>query len=318
MASMGIRTKASNIQIFSENNQALDFILQLMLSPGDGVIIDEIMSSDVYRTIELAGGKLITVPSDEHGMICDNLDKVIEAAKPKFIYVDSSFNNPRGTSLTMERRRKILELSYQYRIPIIEDDESSELYYEQHRLPSIKSMDHGSNVIYMYSFSLDMVPGIGVSFVVADQKVIKQFTNMVSLRVANPDWAAQMVMLQYMKKGIFSDRLSDFRDICKSKRDLMCSWLDRLSEEFGIQYEKTSGGVFIWVKLPENMDSRNLLKQARKRGLTFMPGYVFYPRRQMGSHHFRLNFSYPTMEEIGKGMGILEESLAALRQKPDI
>ena len=318
MASMGIRTKASNIQIFSENNQALDFILQLMLSPGDGVIIDEIMSSDVYRTIELAGGKLITVPSDEHGMICDNLDKVIEAANPKFIYVDSSFNNPRGTSLTMERRRKILELSYQYRIPIIEDDESSELYYEQHHLPSIKSMDHGSNVIYMYSFSLDMVPGIGVSFVVADRKVIKQFTNMVSLRVANPDWAAQMVMLQYMKKGIFSDRLSDFRDICKSKRDLMCSWLDRLSEEFGIQYEKPSGGVFIWVKLPEDMDSRNLLKQAQRRGLTFMPGYVFYPRRQMGSHYFRLNFSYPTMSEIEKGMGILEESLAALRQKSNI
>ena len=110
MASIGIRTKPSNIQIFSENNQALDFILQLMLSPGDGVIVDEVMASDVYRTIELAGGKLLTVPSDEHGMITDHLDKVIESSKPKFIYVDSSFNNPKGTVLSLERRRKILEL----------------------------------------------------------------------------------------------------------------------------------------------------------------------------------------------------------------
>ena len=82
------------------------------VSPGDSVIVNEIMASDVYRTIELAGGKLITVPSDEHGMITDNLDKVIEASNPKFIYVDSSFNNPRGSVMTLERRRKILELSY--------------------------------------------------------------------------------------------------------------------------------------------------------------------------------------------------------------
>lgn len=314
MASLGIRTKPSNIQIFSENNQALDFILQLMLSPGDGVIVDEVMSSDVYRTIELAGGKLITVPSDEHGMITDHLDKAIENSKPKFIYVDSSFNNPKGTVLTLERRRKILELSYRYRIPVIEDDESSEIYYEEQTPPSIKSMDHGNNVIYMYSFSLDMVPGIGVSFVAADRKIIEQFSNMVSLRVANPDWAAQMVMLQYMKKGVFQERLADFRSICKSKRDRMCRRLDRLAAKYGLQYTKPAGGVYLWVQLPDSMDSKDLLKQAQKRGLTFMPGYVFFPRKQMGSRYFRLNFSYPTEEEIERGMSILEESLEVMQK----
>ncbi len=315
MASIGIRTKPSNIQIFSENNQALDFILQLMLSPGDGVIVDEVMASDVYRTIELAGGKLITVPSDEHGMITNHLDKVIESSKPKFIYVDSSFNNPKGTVLSLERRRKILELSYQYRIPVIEDDESSEIYYGERPLPSIKSMDHGDNVIYMYSFSLNMVPGIGVSFVAADRKIIEQFSNMVSLRVANPDWAAQMVMLQYMKKGIFQERLADFRSICKSKRDRMCRRLDLLAGRYGLQYTKPEGGVYLWVRLPEHMDSRDLLRHAQKRGLTFMPGYVFFPRKQMGARYFRLNFSYPTEEEIEKGMDILEDCLCNWHKK---
>ena len=315
MASIGIRTKASNIQIFSENNQALDYILQLMLEPGDGIIVDEVMASDVYRTIELAGGKLITVPSDEHGMITENLDKVIETSRPKFIYVDSSFNNPRGTILTLERRRQILELSYRYRIPIIEDDESSEIYYGERPLPSIKSMDHGDNVIYMYSFSLDMVPGVGVSFVAADRKIITQFSNMISLRVVNPDWAAQMVMLLFMKTGIFAQRLADVRSICKRKRDRMCARLEKLSVKYGLEYNIPGGGVYIWVKLPEGLDSRKLLKQAQKRGLTFMPGYVFFPRKQMGSRNFRLNFSYPTEEEIERGMDILEESLKALQKK---
>ena len=176
-------------------------------------------------------------------------------------------------------------------------------------------MDHGDNVIYMYSFSLDMVPGIGVSFVAADRKIIEQFSNMVSLRVANPDWAAQMVMLQYMKKGVFQKRLADFRHICKSKRDQMCERLDRLAERFGLRYTKPEGGVYLWVELPEGMDSRDLLREAQKRGLTFMPGYVFFPRKQMGSRFFRLNFSYPTEEEIQKGMDILEECFCNWHKK---
>ena len=147
------------------------------------------------------------------------------------------------------------------------------------------------------------------SFVVADRKIIRQFSNMVSLRVVNPDWASQMVMLQYMKSGLFAERLADFRTICRSKRDRMCRRLEKLSETCGLEYNVPEGGVYIWVRLPERMNSRKLLRQAQKKGLTFMPGYVFFPRKNMGARYFRLNFSYPTEEEIEKGMDILEECL---------
>ena len=92
----------------------------------------------------------------------------------------------------------------------------------------------------------------------------------------------------------------------------MCSRLAKLAEDYGLEYNVPDGGVYIWVKLPEGMNSRKLLKQAQKRGLTFMPGYVFFPRKQMGAQYFRLNFSYPTEDEIERGMNILEESLKAL------
>lgn len=312
MGTKGIKANPSNVQIFAENNQALDFILNLMLSPGDGVIIDETMSADVYRTIQLAGGRVINVPSDEHGMICENLDIIIEKTKPKFIYVDSSFNNPKGTYMSIERKQQILDFSYRYRIPIIEEDEGSELYYEVDRVPSIKSMDRGENVIYMYSFSLTMVPGIGVSFVIADSRVIEKLSEMVSLKVANADWAAQMLMLEYMKNGLFTERLDTFRQEYRKKRDLMCEKLDLLVTRYGIEYRKPEGGVYLWVKLPSRINARDLLAETQKRGMTFMPGYLFFSSKSMGKNYLRLNYSYPTEEGIEKGMDILKEALENL------
>lgn len=312
MATKGIKANPSNVQIFAENNQALDFILSLMLSPGDGVLIDEIMSADVYRTIQLAGGRVITVPADEHGMICENLDIIIEKTGPKFIYMDSSFNNPKGTYMTLDRKQKLLELSYRYRIPIIEEDEGSELYYDIPRRPSLKSMDRGENVIYMYSFSLTMVPGIGISFVIADSIIIEKLSEMVSLKIANADWASQMLMLEYMKNGLFEKRLEVFRREYRKKRDLMCARLDPLAARYGIEYCKPAGGVYLWVKLPSRINAGDLLAETQRRGMTFMPGYLFFSSKSMGRNYLRFNYSYPTEEGINKGMDIFEEAIEQL------
>ena len=310
LANKGIKTDASHIQIFSENNQALDFILNLMLKPGDKLLMEETTSPDVFRTFEVAGVELISAPMDENGMICENLETVIEREKPAFIYVGSSFNNPTGVNLTLERRRKLLELSYKYRIPIIEEDEASELYYDLKPVPSLKSMDPGDNVIYMYSFSLTMMPGAGVSFVVADRNIIDRFSDMVSLRVASPDWAAQMVTLEYMKAGLFFERLEAFRDVYRQKRDLMCSLIDAFADQYGLEYEVPKGGVYLWIKLPAGCSARRLLAETQKRGMTFMPGHLFYTKQSRGNDHIRLNFSYPSEKQIHEGIKILENALA--------
>lgn len=305
MSMKGVITKPGNIQILSGNNQALDFILALLLQPGDKIIAQEPLSPDIYRTVRLAGGNLITVPVDEDGMICDNLEAVIEKEKPRFIYVDSSFSNPTGAFLSIERRQKLLKLSYKYRIPIIEDDEGSELYYDIDRIPSIKSMDAGNNVIYMYSFSLTMMPGICVSFVIADRSVIKKLSGIVSVRIASLDWTPQMLMFEYMKDGTFFSRLDEFREVCHNKRDIMCAYLDEMADKYGIRYMKPKGGVYIWVELPGYVDSRELLRRSQKQGVTFIPGHVFYLKKTAGNDHMRLNYSYPSAEEIKTGMKIL-------------
>lgn len=311
----GIRVRAGNIQIFSESNQTMDFLNSLLLSPGDTVITPQLMSADVYRSIQLSGGSLLTVPMDEHGMICDRLDALIEEHWPKYIYVDSSFNNPTGAVMTVERRQKLLELSYRYRIPILEEDEASDLYYESTPPPSIRSMDTGGNVIYLNSFSLTFRPGLGISFVAADHSITERLANMVSVRLAALDWAPQMVMLEYLENGQFVKRLDDYRRICREKRDRMDLHLQKLARRFHLSYEKPSGGVYFWVRLPEGMKAAELLAQAQKEGVTFIPGDLFDPRHKLGRDHIRLNFSYPRLERIDQGMQMLERALEKLAHK---
>ncbi len=308
----GIRVRDANIQIFSEANQTMDFLNNLLLSPADTVITPSMMSADVYRSIQLSGGKLVTVPMDEHGMICENLHALIERHRPKYIYVDSSFNNPTGAVLSIERRQKLLQISYQYRVPIIEEDESSDLYYDAPAPPAIRSMDTGNNVIYLYSFSLTFRPGLGISFVAADHSITERLSNMVSVRLAALDWAPQMIMLQYLRSGQYLRRLEDYRSVCRSKRDRMDQHLQRLARRFGISYVRPVGGVYFWIRLPRGMDAGVLLLRAQALGVTFIPGALFDPEHKNGRDHIRLNFSYPSMEQIDKGMALLEEALGQM------
>ena len=309
MASGGIFTSPSRIQIFSENNQSLDFLNTLLLSEGDRVIIPEVVSPDVYRSIQMAGGVPVTVPMDTEGMLVSGIEQLIGETRPKYIYADSSFNNPTGVIMSLPRRHQLLDLSYRYRVPVIEEDEGSELYYEKPAEPSIRSMDPGSNVIYIRSLGLTMRPGLGVSFVIADPVLIRRLSNMVSLRLSSLDWMPQMMTLEYLKSGIFESRLPMFREVCRQKRDLMGKHLERMKKTCGIRASVPAGGVHYWVRLPEGLTGARLLPAAQKEGVTFIPGELFYPEKAAGKQFIRLNFSYPGISQIEEGMLMLERAV---------
>ena len=303
MRSKGVDVKESEIQVMSETNQALDFLFTLFLKPGDKVIIEEPVSPDVYKPIKLAGAQPISVPVDQNGMMCDRLEPLIEMHRPRFIYVNSSYHDPTGAILSLERRRKLLELSYKYRIPIIEDDAASEIGFEGDPLPSIKSLDKGGNVIYIYSFTLTFVPGIGMAFVAAPSRVAKSMSYLVSMRLINLDWIAQKMLARYLEKGIYQKRLGEFRREYCEKRDIMCRWLDKCAE-FGLTYEKPRGGVYIWCRLPEDMNCSKLEELAAKEGIRFIPGKLFFSDGKKGKNYMRLNYSFPDIEQINEGMQV--------------
>ena len=234
-------------------------------------------------------------------MICDNLEALIETHRPKFIYVNSSYHDPTGNILSVERRRKLLELSNRYRLPIIEEDAASELSFEEKFLPTIKSMDRSENVIYIYSFALTFIPGMSMAFVAAPEKLIKSLSYLVSIRIMSLDWMTQKLLAKYITDGKYYENVQKIAALNKTKRDLMCSYLDRMSD-IGVSYQKPGGGVYIWCQLPKTVDSKAVVAESLKRGISIIPGEIFYPSRNGGQNNIRLNYSYETIGRIKLGM----------------
>lgn len=313
LSTMGIKASTGEIQILSETNQALDFIVTLLVRPGDAVIMEEPVHPDMSRAMELAGAKIFTVPVDRDGMRCDLLEKLIVHKHPRFIFVNSSFHDPTGNILSLERRKKLIEISNTYRVPIVEEDAASELVYEGEKLPPIKAFDTCENVIYIYSFSLTFVTGLSIALVVANADFIRSLSYLVSVRLMASDWMTQKLLGKYLDDGTYYKALDEFRALYSRKQQLVCERLDELAP-LGVSYERPHGGVYIWCRLPDGIDCKEFISRAYNKGLILIPGHVFYPFKNGGRNHVRINYSYESDERLLAGMDIfratLEEMLA--------
>lgn len=300
----GISSKISQIQIMSETNQAFDFIMSATMKSGDRIIIEEPVSPDVYRLIDLNGCEAITVPVDENGMMCENIGALIEKYNPKYIYVNSSYHDPTGAHLSVERKKQLLKISYKYRLPIIEDDSGSELNFFGDQEPTIKSMDWGNNVIYIYSFGLTFIPGLSIAFIAASEELVKSLRYLVSVRIMSLEWVAQKLISKCLSDGTYSRKTAEIRRRNRENFRLACPYLDQLSKH-GVSYFKPKGGVYIWCTLPKGIDSRELVAEAERRGVLFIAGTVFYLGKNGGKDKLRINFSHEKGAMIIQGMKIL-------------
>ena len=311
MREKGVDVSPAEIQVFGELNQAINFIGTLMLQPGDTVFTEEPVNPDIYRSFDLAGVRQITIPMDKNGMFTDNLDAMIEKYHPKFIYVSSSYHDPTGTILSYERRKKLLELSERYRVAIIEDDAASMLDYDFVSVPPLLSMDRNGNVLYIYSFELTFIPGMNVTFVVAPRPVIRALSYLVSLRLVSMDVIPQKLLWYCLHNGLYHRGLAAMKDTNRKKRDIMYSYIENAGiDDFYARLPE--GGVYIWCHVPEKINLRELLQLARRKGVAFMPGYLFYPDGKQPSNYIRLNYSTPTESEVDRGMPLLIEAIKEL------
>ncbi len=313
LSTKGIKATPSQIQILTDTNQALDFLITLLVKPGDTVITEEPVSPDTYRAIGLAGGKLVTLPMDQDGMECSYLEKLIQKWNPRLICLNSSFHDPTGQVLSTERRKEILRLSEKYRLPIIEYDEASELYYDTPAISPLKVFDELENVVYIYSFSLTFVPGLSLAFIVANADLIRRLSYLVSVRLVAMDWLTQRLLANYLEEGIYYRKLNEYRSEYKRKRDLVCGKLDEMYE-MGVRYDRPKGGIYVWCRLPAGVDSKKLNTIAYSNGISVLPGYVFYPSKNGGREHIRINFSYETDERLIEGLEILKRTIKECMQ----
>ncbi len=302
----GMDSELEEQLILSGSQQGLDLIARCLLNVGDTVILQEPTYIGTLHMLMSVGVKVIGVPVTEKGMRLDIMETLIKKHKPKLIYVIPTFQNPTGITMNLETRIKLINIAYSNQVPIIEDDAYGDLRYEEiPHLPTLKSLDQYGHVLYLNTFSKTLFPGIRIGWVCGPKEIIHRLAIKKQLEDLHTSSFSQVFLADYLKRGLFHEHLLKICDKYREKRDCMLELLEKKKIE-GLQWTKPAGGLYIWCRLPIHVSAEQLLLKAKEKGVIFVPGTAFYPNQQ-GDEYIRLNFTYPSIKEIQKGMEILLE-----------
>lgn len=310
-----VAVKPENILITSGSQQALDFIGRVFLNRGDYIVVESPTYLGALQAWNAYGAQYISVPMDEDGMIVDELEKALRIG-PKFIYVLPNFQNPSGTTLSLERRQKIVELADKYGVPIVEDDPYGQLRYEGEHLPSLVYLDsqyrgddgtYTGNVIYLSTFSKILAPGIRLAWVIAPEQVILKLVHTKQAADLNTAAFNQMVAFEVGKGGFLDEHVKTIRATYKERRDVMLEMMDEMFPP-EVTWTRPHGGMFLWGMMPECVDAAEVLKVAINRKVAFVPGAAFHANGG-GSNTMRINFSYAAPDIIREGITRLSVTL---------
>jgi 2-aminoadipate transaminase len=327
MARYGIRVTPGNVLVTSGSQQGLDLIGRLFVNPGDRVLTESPTYLGALQAWSAYQADYLTVPVDDDGLDVAKLEAQLRGG-PKFLYILPNFQNPAGVTLSLERRRRLVELANHYGAPIVEDDPYGQLRYEGEHLPPLVQIDaewHGctkgdceftGDVLYLSTLSKTLAPGLRIAWVVAPESVISRLVQMKQGADLHSSTFNQMVAYEVARDGFLDRHVRTIREVYGQRRNAMLAALER---HFPAEasWTKPQGGLFLWLTLPEGIDSTDLLKEALGRErVAFVPGASFFPRGG-GERTCRLNFSYMGPELIEEGIKrlgkVVKERLARAR-----
>lgn len=311
LASQGIQTQPENVLITAGSQQALSLISQLLLNPGDVILVESPTYSGALDLFRALGFKVVGVPVDMQGMQVEGLEKLLQQHHPKLIYTIPNFHNPTGTCLTGPRRRQLLILADRYNIPILEDDFVGDLRYEGHTQPALKALDPGGRVIYISTFSKMLMPGLRVGFIVAEGPVYDGLVNFKRVHDLATSALVQRALEAYVTVGRYQSHLHRSCQVFRKRRDVLVSAIQRYLPN-GVRFDTPQGGLFIWLQLPHKLDSEELLPIAREEGVDFAVGTPFFPDGVQGSDYLRLNFVAESPIQIEEGIKRLGKAIKRL------
>jgi 2-aminoadipate transaminase len=316
MARYGIVVGIDNVLITTGSQQALDLIGKVLINPGDKVLTEEPTYLGALQAFTMYGAEYITIPLDEDGLQTNHLDAALRCG-PKFLYVLPNFQNPAGTTLSLARRLELVEIAERHGVPILEDDPYGQLRFEGDHLPPLVVLDaemrhcrnngkYRGNVIYLSTFSKTLAPGLRLGWVVAPTDVITRLVQAKQGTDLHSSTFDQMVVHQVASGGFIDRHVRRIREVYRRRRDLMLRCLERAFPDpsLGVSWTRPQGGLFLWVELPESIDTTQLLEEAVEQKVAFVPGVAFHPLG--GGHHtMRLNFSNASEANIEEGIARL-------------
>jgi 2-aminoadipate transaminase len=307
----------ANVMIVSGGQQALDLIGRVLLDPGDQVLVENPTYLAALSAWRPLGVEFMPVPADEHGLRVDALQPLLRQ-RPKLVYTVPNFQNPRGTTLTLDRRARLVELLSQYDVVLVEDNPYGDLRYEGEPLPDILELDARSgpsgtlagNLIYVGTFSKVLVPGLRVGWVIAAGEVIDKLVQAKQAADLCSSALTQYVVHELVAKGVLEEQIPRLRKAYRERRDAMLAALAKYFP-MGTVWTRPAGGMFLMVTLPESLCASAVLEKAIQRKVAFVPGDDFYVDGS-GRNTMRLNFSRCAPDDIQEGVKRIGQVLGCI------
>ncbi len=304
----GMICTADDILIVSGSLQALDLVNSALLTRGDTVIVEQDNYQGTLTRLAKLGVNVIGIPLDGGGMRMDMLEAALarlksQSVQPKYIYTIPTVQNPTATVLDEGRRAAMLKLAEQYGVPVFEDDCYSDLIWSGKRPPALYAMSKAANVIHIGSFSKSIAPALRVGFIVAPWSIMSR---MLALKTdAGSGALEQMVLAEYCTAH-FAEHVPALR---RGLRNKLTTLMDALAEQFGTaaEFEEPKGGIFLWVKLPDEVDTLKLYQAALAAGVSINPGPEWSTDKAHSISRIRLCFASPSHDEIREGIAVLAE-----------
>ncbi|MFC6283917.1 MULTISPECIES: aminotransferase-like domain-containing protein [Polaromonas] len=317
MATKGAKDVApDNLIVTTGSQQALDLLGKCLISPGDKVIVEGPTFLATIQCFRLYGAELISAPVDGNGVKTDELEKLIAEHKPKFVYLIPTFGNPSGAMLSLERRKKVLEMAVKYNTLMVEDDPYGDLYFGEAPPPSLLALSGsvpGSRDLLVHCGSLSKVlsPGLRVGWMIAQPALLANAVMCKQFSDAHTSTFAQATAAQYLKAGRMPATLANVRKVYAERARAMG---DALTRELGdaVEFTQPAGGLFFWARLTGKggkvSDAGEFAKRAIEQGVAFVPGAPFFAANPDVAT-FRLSFATADVEKIKEGVARLGKAI---------
>jgi len=309
-----VSMKGQDIIVTTGSQQALALVSKLFLDKDDVVLVELPSFIGAIASFYSYMGRVEGVRLDDNGIDIEDFERTIDRCttagrRVKFLYTIPNFNNPSGITLSVERRKALVEIAEKYDILVIEDDPYGDLFYEgdeEDYLP-VKCQDSEGRVIYLGTFSKVLSPGLRVGWIVAAGELVSKLELLKQSFDACTPTFSQVIATDYMRLGHIDDYITDMRKIYRTKRDRMLLSLERYMPQ-GVSWTTPRGGFFVWLTLPERFDAEEVFKKAVQHKVAFVTGDAFLPENS-ARNHIRLAFSDLDPERIEQGVMILADVL---------
>jgi 2-aminoadipate transaminase len=305
---------ASRVLVANGSLQLFALLARLLLDGhGSRAFVEGPTYDRVLKILADHGAEVTAIPSGDEGLDLDALDRALAGGEtPAFLYTIPTFQNPSGRTQPLDVRRRLVELARDRGLCLIEDDPYRLVRFEGESLPTLFELAAGEGVIYTSSFSKIASPGLRVGYAVAPPDLAARLEELATRTYLAPSFLSQATVWQYVDQGLLEPNLERICNLLRTRRDAMLKALPQACPP-GTTWSRPEGGYFIWVDLPDEFDTGDVLVRSEEAGVTFVKGADFHPGGAGGEHSARLAFSYVSPEEIAEGVARLGAVLSGER-----